>query len=315
MNSKLPLFPIYLYEEGFEPPTSGTYYLVAKTGIYIHKETKAGNALVKVDGIPWLEEPEMELRLKLPKIPALIVGQALAFFRQFWREHKAEAYTTLLYNSITKEYKLWCPQQQVSGGRVSYGSATKGAASYSSIAGDTPEDRKNGWSVVGTIHSHCNFSAFHSGTDTHDEENMDGIHITLGHVDRENISMAASIALSGVRETLQPENCCDGVVRVAPAKESKIGFMFKSDDFYAIEFTEEEAQQLITDAETIEKEWMPKVEALPMPKYEPGKWSGSSFYQGVRNFDLDENKGNKGKKGRWALEDERDWDFGIDSGE
>lgn len=247
----LALYPVYLYEEGLELPEKGTYYLVTKTGIYLHKQTKVGDALVKVEGIPWLKTPSVDFRLKLPKVPARIVNQALTFFRKVWNQHRSEAYVTLLYSSKLKQYRLWCPKQEVSGGSVNYDRT------------DQPsfEDRHtNDWSMAGTIHSHCNFSAFHSGTDEHDESTFDGIHITLGHVDKPQISMASSIAINNKRETLEPENACAGVVRVENKEVTRKSYMSWGDTYYFdIELSEAEAQAAVRDAELIDSEWMPKV--------------------------------------------------------
>ncbi|NDH07532.1 hypothetical protein EBX93_16715 [bacterium] len=49
------------------------------------------------------------------------------------------------------------------------------------------------------FNSHCDFSAFHSGTDQADESTFDGIHITLGHVNRNDFSIVASLAFSDNR--------------------------------------------------------------------------------------------------------------------
>ena len=283
---KLALFPVYLYEEGFEPPKTGTYYLVAKGGIYLHKETKAGNALVKTNSIPWLEEPSMEFRLKLPKIPGRIIGQALNFFRMVFDKYRSESYVTLLYSAKLNQYRLWCPKQKVSHGSVNYDRT------------DQPdyEDRMtNDWQMCGTIHSHCDFSAFHSGTDTHDEASFDGIHITLGHVNKSEFSMCASVAINDQRETLEPEQCCNGVIRV-PTKETKYSkYMTFSDAYYFdLELPEEDAQGLVADLETIENEWMPKVE----------KETWSFFGSGKKKASWEEIAGDGGSEwrgGHWGM--------------
>lgn len=44
---------------------------------------------------------------------------------------------------------------------------------------------QNGYKLYGTIHSHCDFSAFHSGVDDADEKKFDGLHITIGHVKKD----------------------------------------------------------------------------------------------------------------------------------
>ena len=248
----LALFPVYLFDHEFEPPKTGTYYLVTKTGIYLHKETKAGNALVKVEGIPWLQEPTIEFRLKLPKIPGSIIGQALTFFRKVFQQYKSEAYVTLMYSAKLNQYRLWCPAQKVSAASVNYDRT------------DQPsfEDRQsNDWQMCGTIHSHCDFSAYHSGTDIGDEASFDGIHITLGHVNRAQFSMEASVAINDKREKLEPENCCSGVIRVSNKEVVSRPYMTWGEScFFDLELSEEDAQQLVADTAIINSELMPKVE-------------------------------------------------------
>ena len=262
---KLALFPIYLYEEDFELPEKGTYYLVTSKGIYMHKETKAGNALVPVEGIPWLEAPSMEFQLKLPKIPGRIIAQAHSFFRKVYEKCKSEAYVTLMYNIKANTYKLHCPKQKVSSGSVNYDRS------------EAVADFEQEWQMVGTIHSHCNFSAFHSGTDTGDEATFDGIHITIGHVDRkQGFSMVSSIAINAQRETLEPENCCNGVVRATDKSVKKYTYMaFGDAAYFNLELTEEETQALVMDVEMIDQEWMPKVEHVGYGNYySGGNYSG-----------------------------------------
>lgn len=267
---KGPTYPIYLYEEGVELPEKGGYYLVCKTGIYFHKNTKAGNALVPVKGIPWLEEPNLEFRLKLPKVPGRIVGQALTFFRKVFEKYHAEAYVTLLYSGKLSQYRLWCPKQKVSAMSVNYDRTDQP---------DFADRQANDWQMVGTIHSHCDFSAYHSGTDVGDEATFDGIHITLGHVNKAQFSMAASIAINEIRETLEPEQSCAGVVRISNKSSDKF-MSWKNDAFYFdLELSEEDAQGLVADTEIIDNEWMPKVEKE--------SWSGRSKYF----FDDDKKKG------------------------
>lgn len=287
----LPLCPVYLYEEGVELPKSGMYYVVAKNGVYIHVERQIGSALVKADGIPWLEDAKPSISLKLPKIPGRIIGQALTFFRKVWDQHRSEAYVQLYYSKELNQYRLWCPQQRVSAGGVSYNRADQ--FSYEERVGDGKQDvtKQWKWQMVGTIHSHCNFSAFHSGTDTHDEETFDGIHITLGHVDRKEFSMVASVAVNANRVQLEPENCTSGVVRKGNKQVVQNQYMTWGDsNYFDFELSEEDAQGLVADAEMIDNEWMPKVE-----KQVWRGWKGSGM--GFFRKDADEDEG---EEGEWA---------------
>lgn len=293
-------YPIYLFEDDFELPTKGTYYVLTKTGLYLHKETKAGAALVPASGVPWLREPTMEFRLKLPKIPGRIIGQALTFFRKVFQAYKSEAYVTLLYSPKLNQYRLWCPTQKVSAGRVNYDrdDQVPPAGRNFKVVGAginvTRQENSNvsirddiDWQMVGTIHSHCDFSAFHSGTDVGDEDTFDGIHITLGHVNHPQFSMEASISINKQREKLEPENCCTGVVRIQNKEVARAGFMTRGEaNYFDLELTEEDAQQLVEDTNVINVEWMPKVEHQTF-FYGGGKHvgSGKQGLFGVGDFD------------------------------
>lgn len=266
-------YEIYLYEDDFEPPTTGTYYLITKSGVYLHRETKAGTALVKVNGIPWLKEPTIEFSLKLPKIPASIIGQAITFFRKVFKEHRSESYVTLFYSEKLNQYQLWCPKQT-----VTYASVNYDRNDQPSFKNRQDED----WQMCGTIHSHCDFSAYHSGTDIGDEDTFDGIHITLGHVNRAQFSMEVSISFNGNREKLEPENCCSGIIRVSnkDVVSNKI-MTFGDSSYFDLELTEQEAQQLVADTELIHTEWMEKVSHGFQGKGYPGfggGFVGGSFY-------------------------------------
>lgn len=275
----LPLYPVYLAEEGFQPPTKGTYYLVTKKGVYIHRQTKFGSGLVRAEGVPWLQEPDTSFRLSLPQIPGRIIGLAWEFFAAVYEKYRSEAYLTLLYNESEQSYKLYCPEQEVSHGSANYGVGLGSElaekvtadgqrvkvnpnARYDSIA---PADRQ-GWVVIGTIHSHCDFSAFHSGTDTHDEENMDGIHITLGHVNSINCSASVEIAMNGNRYKVDPDACSDGFVCVEnpdsedAEEDNRIGFKFKnrSEKKYNLKLSSAEQKLLNEDIKQV-KEWLSKV--------------------------------------------------------
>ena len=270
MTDKLPklaLFPVYLYEADLDlSELKGTYYLVTSKGIYMHKETKAGNALVPVEGIPWLEAPSMEFQLKLPKIPGRIIAQAYNFFKKVYEKYDSESYVTLYFSQASNQYRLWCPKQTVSHGSVNYDRTDQPAFNDRSV---------NDWQACGTIHSHCNFSAFHSGTDTGDEASFDGIHITIGHVNRAQFSMCSAIAINAVRETLEPENCCAGVVRTTDKSVKKNSWMsFGDAAFFHIELSEEETQAMVSDLEMIDEQWMPKVEKQNFGYSQYGQYSG-----------------------------------------
>jgi PRTRC genetic system protein A len=262
--------PVYLYEKGLKLPERGRYYVVARDGVYIHMDSRYGSALLKCEGVPWLESGQNDIQLSLPKIPARIIAQALEFFRMVWKEYRAEAEVTLYFSEKNRQYMLWCPTQTVSSASVNYDREDRPALELLQSSGED-------YHLVGTIHSHCNFSAFHSGTDTHDEDTEDGIHITLGHVDSNEFSMVASMAVGAgnvvagegwattkkaptYREQMAPENCALGVRRVENQRVSRSGYMTWGDaTYFTLELTPEEQAAVNEDMKLIESEWMPKV--------------------------------------------------------
>jgi hypothetical protein len=128
----------------------------------------------------------------------------MKYFQEIYDTHGTEAAVLLMLNSKTAEWRvLPVLQYGRSGASVDYvypsvhpdnlaeessGQLSKIAkdpdllAQYKAVYQNYSRLRKEGFKVAGTIHSHCNFSAFHSSTDDADEIGFDGLHITIGNV-------------------------------------------------------------------------------------------------------------------------------------
>lgn len=169
-------------------PNSNTpYYITARDGTYLHRKTVLGRGIVRTYKTPKklaaVGFSNGQFIWDATTIPANIYAQAVDFFRRVWRTHKTEAEVLITKSIATNEYRLFVPTQRVSHGGV-----------YSIY---NPTHIANGWLVVGTFHSHCNFSPYHSSTDESDARDMDGIHGTIGYVDRDTPEMALMVALNG----------------------------------------------------------------------------------------------------------------------
>ena len=198
------MFPIYIMKKGVELPEKGNYYIIASDGIYLHKDTGLIQATVKVERISFLEPVNSSARLMLPKLSQDLIVRSLLFFRAVYKKHRGEAEIQLHYNLATEEYMLHCPKQSVSAAGVSYDSS----------------ERFEGFQLVGTIHSHCGFQAFHSSIDQNDEKNFDGLHITIGHVDQPYFTISCSMMVNGKRFTFEPEDVIIGIKKVDWQKTS-----------------------------------------------------------------------------------------------
>ena len=192
------MFPVYVLEKGQKLPETGTFYVVGKNGLFLVKDTGLIRATVPVKGVSFLEQVDLSAQLLLPKLSQELIVRTLLFFRAVYKKHQSEAEVQLHYNSAIGEFMLHCPKQQVSGAGVHYDS----------------KERFEGFQLVGTIHSHAGFGAFHSGIDQSDEKNFDGLHITIGHLNQPYFTISCSMTVNGQRFTFQPEDVIIGIKKV-----------------------------------------------------------------------------------------------------
>jgi hypothetical protein len=289
-----------------ELPDSGTYYVLTSEGLHINKDGKFFKALIPVKNFPGLASFERGLRLQLPKIPPLIYARALSFFRKVYKKHHSEAELMLLYNAEEKIYDLWCPEQEVSGGGVDYekGKELQAIDKVDLEVSRTDPANKKKWHWVGTVHSHANFGAYHSGTDHHDEGQGQGdaVHVTIGDVDREYPSVSSEVAMSGHRWSLAPENLVLGLKRMVgttAAKTYYISTVAQADEFdIVLSAEEQEAMDTIFDAQ-IREQWFPRVSKKTWTTgYVGGSYSG--VYQSAVVWTKDDAPEEE-EKGEWQF--------------
>lgn len=163
-------------------PTSLRFF-ATETGWFLDKKTYFGRVIHPVKENPFAAPLPYSAKLwtDVPSIPAAILNEAWGFFRAAWKARKSEAMVYLL--DVAGEYRLHIPRQHVNAGHVD--------------AKLDPLELPTGAQIVGDLHSHCNFSAFHSSTDQADARKNDGLHITIGHVDTDHPGWAVMLAYSG----------------------------------------------------------------------------------------------------------------------
>jgi len=211
--------PIFVLDEDVELPESGNYYVVASNGVFLHKDNGLMNTTVKVDGPSPLNEyrGKTEINHSLAKLSPDLCFKVKTFFAEVVAKRRAESCVILFYNPELREYVIVVPQQAVSHSGVLYRRA--GLTYMSELAGYVP---------VGTIHSHCDFAAFHSGTDRHDEEDWDGLHVTFGHNDKDIFTITASLVMNGKRNSIDPTTVLEGITLV---DDDKYTLVDQPDDF------------------------------------------------------------------------------------
>lgn len=133
-----------------------------------------------------------------PKFSLATWYRILAFFEWSYKEHRSEAQVRLYVNLQTGDTMAWAfPQRCV-------GMTTSEIGDHFSW----PENEAMvvGYDKIGTVHHHCGGSAFQSGTDRHDEEKSNGLHITVGHIGSDNYDLHSRVILNG---NSQPADLCE----------------------------------------------------------------------------------------------------------
>lgn len=122
-------------------------------------------------------------------IPMNMWHDIMHCMKQTQDEFKSEALVFLFYDT-TKDnpWSWWLPPQETNGMTVK------------SLPND-PEYKKQRKMypdlMLGTVHHHCTSSAFQSGTDEADEVNREGLHFTIGYLNKPKFDVHFRISLGG----------------------------------------------------------------------------------------------------------------------
>ncbi|MDO8571281.1 MAG: Mov34/MPN/PAD-1 family protein [bacterium] len=190
------MFPVHLKAPGTEMPPDDIHYVIARNGIFLRKKNSWIDAVVRVKQIAILDPQETSAHILLPPIPALVMGEVIAFFQEVYREYTSEA-AVLLHFSERLGWAFSVPEQHASAAHVSYNA----------------RERLEGYQCMGTMHSHGYLEAYHSPTDQNDESEFDGIHITVGRLSHEKSSFTLDMeaVVNGNRFKQDPLRLLEGV--------------------------------------------------------------------------------------------------------
>ncbi len=179
------------------PDNPGISYVIGKNGMFIKKKIGVVDSLTPVSQISVLEDVTPYVDMNLPKIKQRDFEEVVEFFRQAYNKHSSEAMVLIYLNTDTNSISFKAPKQEVTGASID----------YKSIVVD------DNFMLVGSIHSHGSMSAFHSGVDVNDENDFDGLHITVGNVTRpDSFSLSAEYSVGGVRSVA--EDYVEGLISI-----------------------------------------------------------------------------------------------------
>lgn len=230
---------VHIKRANDQTPVDGNAFIVAGNGVFLKKENDWIKAVVPVNAIDGLLHQETTAELLLPRITSTTFAKAVLFFKEVYERLGVESAVLLHYNKETGHYAITVPENQ---------EATPVHVKYNA------QERLPGYRCVGTLHSHCAMSAFHSGTDTHDESAHDGIHITIGRLDAfPRFGMDAEFVVNGTRFKLPHEH----IIRVQHhepnlARKALGVLLGKPEPLYSIPFG-------ILRNWTVPEEWIERV--------------------------------------------------------
>jgi len=180
------------------------YFVISRDGIYMYRKMGMFEAMVKVNDISFLQPIQTFANMDLPLLPAELIIQALSFFRWAQKQFGTESIVLPYYSEVTDEFVLMCPEQGVGHANVKY----------------TPLGNFGDFQGIGTIHSHNNFGAFHSSIDKNDEKHDDGLHITIGDVNRKYPTITSTVVVSNNRFPVSPLDVIGGLVEIGDSHEA-----------------------------------------------------------------------------------------------
>lgn len=133
------------------------------------------------------------------KIPLSLWRQVISFFRWSFTKYKSEALVQLFYNPDTMQWAVWAFPQRGIGMTVNH---ILTDPRYDLDRARFPEP----WFIFGSVHHHCDCSAFSSGTDHEDEKYKDGLHITVGKLKDATLDIHSRVAFKAQFYTTKIES-------------------------------------------------------------------------------------------------------------
>lgn len=130
-----------------------------------------------------------------PKIPPEEWQKVLAFFQWTYDTTKSESQVRGYVNVRLGTWSFWAYPQE-----AKTGMSARELEDHPDFGRQRAQfNPDEGWLYFNTIHHHCRTGAFQSSVDEQDEQNKDGIHITVGGMGDNRYSLHERFYLSGIK--------------------------------------------------------------------------------------------------------------------
>jgi hypothetical protein len=188
--------PIYLKTSADMPrPRDPEYYLLTQDGMFICRNHPFFRSDVKTKRpVRSLARHEAACQLNYPRLGQAALEYILGFFDKVFKVHGSESVVLLLWDMERKRYRLHVPEQE-----ATVWESYNGLRSPLDVKYTLPKALPARHLLIGDIHCHGDIGAYASWTDQEDEFYRDGVHIIVGHIDRDPPAFHAEVTVDGAR--------------------------------------------------------------------------------------------------------------------
>ncbi len=172
--------------------------------IYELRKMEQGEFIAPKNNVVDFSEIRAGFAPALPKIPAQLMGEIIAFFRAFMTENEEnEAFVQIYWDKEEKRFFAYVPKQSVCKEEVE-----------ANLRG-CPYDDEERYICYADIHSHNSMDAFFSGKDDRDERSV-GLYFVLGELDHFYPEIKARIFCGDNFVTIDPATVIEGLDQPFP---------------------------------------------------------------------------------------------------
>lgn len=172
--------------------------------IYELRKMEQGEFIAPKNNVVDFSEIRAGFTPALPKIPAQLMGQIIAFFRTFMTENEEnEALALIYWDKAENRFFAYVPKQSVCKEEVE------------ANLHDCPYDDEERYICYADIHSHNSMDAFFSGKDDRDERSV-GLYFVLGELDHFYPTLEARIFCGDSFIPIDPAEVIEGLEQPFP---------------------------------------------------------------------------------------------------
>ena len=172
--------------------------------IYELRKMEQGEFIAPKNNVVDFSELRAGFTPALPKIPAQLMGQIIAFFRTFMTENEEnEALALIYWDKAENRFFAYVPKQSVCKEEVE------------ANLHDCPYDDEERYICYADIHSHNSMDAFFSGKDDRDERSV-GLYFVLGELDHFYPEIKARVFCGDNFVTIDPATVIEGLEQPFP---------------------------------------------------------------------------------------------------